>query len=245
MFEVQTIIGRTYAVSHLGRHASEGFDLCSTTHCQLYEPRAPAHVALGGGRRAKPSRTDRGHHPAFDGEPAEALFHADCGGYTSSAAAVWGGAGRPYLARSADDGAAQNAHARVAVSRSTRDALRARARRRSANARRRRGSTSIAVAAPRRRRPRGADRCCAAQTRDVIVRGEDFREVLDARVRRTHDPQHAVRGRRDGATFMFSGRGFGHGVGLCQAGALARLDGRRDAEGRARVLLSRHVTDAP
>jgi stage II sporulation protein D len=24
-------------------------------------------------------------------------------------------------------------------------------------------------------------------------------------------------------TFVFSGRGFGHGVGLCQAGAMARL----------------------
>ena len=39
MLEVQTIIGRTYAVSHLGRHAREGFDLCSTTHCQLFDPR--------------------------------------------------------------------------------------------------------------------------------------------------------------------------------------------------------------
>ena len=38
MLEVQTIISRTYAVSHLGRHAQEGFDLCSTTHCQLYDP---------------------------------------------------------------------------------------------------------------------------------------------------------------------------------------------------------------
>src|SRR5262245_61621544 len=38
MLEVQAIISRTYAVSHLGRHASEGFDLCATTHCQLFEP---------------------------------------------------------------------------------------------------------------------------------------------------------------------------------------------------------------
>jgi stage II sporulation protein D len=29
--------------------------------------------------------------------------------------------------------------------------------------------------------------------------------------------------RRSGATFIFEGRGFGHGVGLCQAGALARI----------------------
>jgi hypothetical protein len=38
MFEVQAILSRTYALAYRGRHAREGFDLCSTTHCQLYEP---------------------------------------------------------------------------------------------------------------------------------------------------------------------------------------------------------------
>jgi peptidoglycan hydrolase-like amidase len=38
MFEVQAVVARTYALAHLGRHAAEGFDLCSSTHCQLYEP---------------------------------------------------------------------------------------------------------------------------------------------------------------------------------------------------------------
>src|SRR5215510_12947013 len=38
MLEVQAVIGRTYALAHLGRHQSEGFDVCASTHCQLYEP---------------------------------------------------------------------------------------------------------------------------------------------------------------------------------------------------------------
>ena len=38
MYEVQTVIARTYAITNPGRHAKDGFDLCSTTHCQLYEP---------------------------------------------------------------------------------------------------------------------------------------------------------------------------------------------------------------
>src|SRR5689334_12379728 len=33
MFEVQAIIARTYAMSHRGRHAAAGFDLCARTHC--------------------------------------------------------------------------------------------------------------------------------------------------------------------------------------------------------------------
>ena len=32
------VIARTYAVANLGRHAREGFDLCATTHCQVYRP---------------------------------------------------------------------------------------------------------------------------------------------------------------------------------------------------------------
>src|SRR5262245_48974568 len=34
IFELQTILARTYAFAHLGRHAQEGFDLCDGTHCQ-------------------------------------------------------------------------------------------------------------------------------------------------------------------------------------------------------------------
>ena len=36
--EVQAILARTYALSNRGRHADEGFDLCATTHCQVYRP---------------------------------------------------------------------------------------------------------------------------------------------------------------------------------------------------------------
>ena len=38
MLEVQAVIARTYAVAHLGRHSADGYDLCATTHCQLFEP---------------------------------------------------------------------------------------------------------------------------------------------------------------------------------------------------------------
>src|SRR6185437_13171342 len=46
----------------------------------------------------------------FDNAPARAVFHADCGGHTSDAAAVWGGISPSYLAGEADDGPAASAH---------------------------------------------------------------------------------------------------------------------------------------
>src|SRR5262245_16022332 len=36
IFEVQAVVARTYAVSRIGRHRDEGFDLCDSTHCQVY-----------------------------------------------------------------------------------------------------------------------------------------------------------------------------------------------------------------
>ena len=109
MLEVQSVIGRTYALAHLGRHAPDGFDLCSTTHCQLFES-----SRLQTSRWA-PLAIEAVHQTAgrvlwFDGAPASALFHADCGGHTSRADDVWAGSGRPYLASIADDGPAADAH---------------------------------------------------------------------------------------------------------------------------------------
>ena len=50
-----------------------------------------------------------------------------------------------------------------------------------------------------------------------------FRDVVTRRLgaRTLRSTLFSIRKTRDG--FTFSGKGFGHGVGLCQAGALARL----------------------
>ena len=111
MLEVQTIISRTYAVSHLGRHAREGFDLCATTHCQLFEPRRLQTSRWAAASSEAVAQT-AGVVLLFDRLPAQALFHADCGGYTSTSAAVWGGADRAYLVARPDDGVPPDAHAR-------------------------------------------------------------------------------------------------------------------------------------
>jgi stage II sporulation protein D len=59
--------------------------------------------------------------------------------------------------------------------------------------------------------------------RSPVVRGEELRLVLTRRfgprsVRSTHFTIA-----RDGDAFVLTGVGFGHGAGLCQTGALARL----------------------
>jgi stage II sporulation protein D len=68
-----------------------------------------------------------------------------------------------------------------------------------------------------------AEKIVLRGTRTFVIRGEVFREVITRRlgVRTLKSTLFTVKKAR--GTFTFTGRGFGHGVGLCQAGALARL----------------------
>jgi stage II sporulation protein D len=227
MLEVQAVISRTYAISHLGRHAKDGFDVCSTTHCQLYEPRRLQTSRWAAAATMAVERTV-GEVLLFDRQPIQALFHADCGGYTSTSSSVWGGVDRPYLVARPDDGVASTAHAdwsyEVAVDALT-TALSSDPRTRvdgvleAIDVLARDDAGRAERVAVRRRLDRGpADRT------SVDVRGDDLRQVLSRAFgpRTIRSTKFEVR--RTGGLFSFSGRGFGHGVGLCQAGAFARVN---------------------
>jgi len=64
--------------------------------------------------------------------------------------------------------------------------------------------------------------------RAPVVRGEQLRAIVAERfgARSVRSTRFTVR--RIGARFVFEGTGYGHGVGLCQTGALRQArDGRR------------------
>ncbi len=218
MLEVQAVIARTYAVAHLGRHAADGYDLCSTTHCQLYEP-SRLQTSRWAPLSIEANRHTAGQVLWFDGAPASALFHADCGGRTSRADDVWAGSGRPYLVSVVDDGPAGDVHARwryVAPRAATLRAL-------NADPRTRVGARLDGIQILERDGAGRAGRIALQGSRERIVRGEELREVLTAAfgARSVRSTWFEVRAHAQ--TFLFDGRGFGHGVGLCQAGALARV----------------------
>lgn len=231
MLEIQAIIGRTYALAHLSRHGREGFDLCATSHCQLYESSrlrssrwAPAAAAA--------TRKTAGVVLWYGNGPASALYHADCGGHTSDAAAVWGGAGQAYLAGRPDNGPAGRVHAKW-VYETTDKALLAAL---NADARTRVGPRIESIVVSTRDAAGRAERISVRGTTDVSVRGETLRAVLTQAfgARTIRSTRFEVQRQRGG--FKFSGQGFGHGVGLCQAGALARLR----AGARPRAVLQRY-----
>lgn len=218
MYEVQAVVSRTYAVAERGRHAREGYDVCATTHCQLYEPsRLRSSKWADVVRRA--TRQTEGRILWFGDAPARVAYHADCGGHTSNARDVWGGEPLPYLAGVADGGAARRAHATWTFETS-------RARLRAAL----NGDPRTTIGAELRQieidaqdGAGRAERIRISGTRTLTIRGEIFRDVLSRAFGVNSLRSTLFTMTASGEKFLFSGRGFGHGVGLCQTGAFARL----------------------
>jgi stage II sporulation protein D len=219
--DVQAIVSRTYATANLRRHAADGYDLCDTTHCQVYRP-----AAAGEGPRdpaVSAVNATRGQILTFQGRAIQALFHADCGGHTASAASVWGGTDAPYLEGVAD----WYCERRPSSGWSFVEAEAAVARALNADARTRVGDRLRRVEVASRDASGRALAVTLAGSRTISVRAEVFR----ASMTQAFGPR-AIRStwfdvKRDGSRLRFSGVGFGHGVGLCQSGTLRRVEARQ------------------
>jgi stage II sporulation protein D len=215
-FELQALIARTYLAANRGRHAAAGADVCDTTHCQIHRPPDRAHAMADRLDEGVARTADR--MLLFEGVPALTLFHASCGGSTSAPETIWGGRTRPYL-QSVEDEACRRAPQpwRLRLERS---------------------ALTRALDADPRTRIDGRLDAIDVLTRDAgdrivlvgligarspLVRGEELRTVLV----RTFGPRSVRSARftvtREHDAFVLEGTGFGHGAGLCQAGALAQL----------------------
>lgn len=218
-FEVQAILARTYALASRRRHAADGFDVCATTHCQLVDFERASRSRWRDIAAMAVNET-RGQVLEFDSRPALTLFHADCGGHRSAAGEVWGGRDSPYLAGGPDDLPQGLTHRtwRFGVDRAKlRDAL---ARDRRTNP----GSNLVRVEVHSRDGAGRAALVLITGERSPIVRGEEFRMVMARAFGVSVFPSSRFDVGQHGDEIVFDGTGFGHGVGLCQRGALARAN---------------------
>jgi stage II sporulation protein D len=199
---------RTFAIANAGRHGRDGFDLCDTTHCQV--PRASTAAT-----RAAALAT-AGLVLTYDGAPAEVFYSASCGGRSEAASVVWPSAVFPYLQSIVDDvheddepwtlqltlTAVRSALARVGFA----------------------GRRLQEVAVEARSESGRVTRLRVAGLRPDAIAGEAFRAAIGARVLRST----AFTLEQRGDTLRFTGRGYGHGIGLCVVGA-----GRRARRGES------------
>jgi stage II sporulation protein D len=91
--QAQTIAARTYAVRNLKRHSgSENFQLCDKVHCQVYSGIAREIKVATNAVKAT-----NGKILIYGSEPANTVYHSNCGGYIIDSRAAWKGSEVPYL----------------------------------------------------------------------------------------------------------------------------------------------------
>ncbi len=201
-FKAQAVVARTYAYRTIDRHELDGFDLCDDTHCQVYPGIIGESVIINACRStAGKVITDR------QGVLIEAAFHGNCGGVTASSEDVWV-AKHPYLVSITDPWCGYSASAtwvkKVSLT-DWYDFLRS-------------GGVmpgeERALYSPAGSKPvRIMNRAVAGKN----INSEEVRVRFGLR-------SALFTMRPEGDSLTFSGRGYGHGVGLCQDGARAMAE---------------------
>ena len=212
----QAIVARTYAVATRGRHERDGYDLCDRSHCQVFlgtereDPRLDAAIADTAGLIL-----------TYEGEPIQAVYHAVCGGRTAANETAWPGARPlPYLRPVSDSngdgtwcGTAPGAAWTRSITQSQLATVLAR----------------FGVGAPISSIEPAA-RDAGGRPREFILHGaygecrvgsSELRSIMNRALGGDTLPSADFEAAANGEMMVFAGRGYGHGVGLCQWGANA------------------------
>jgi stage II sporulation protein D len=221
------IVVRSFALHETHGHAD--YDLCDSTHCQLLhwggnsDRRTAAHAA---------TLASAGETLWFHGQRALAYFGKDCGGRTASPDEIWPHAKPLSYLPSQPDRFCTEKGAREWASQITHSDLTAAL---AAHGLAQPGWQNLTVTR------RGASgRAVTLQLDHAEISAEDFQLAVGESLGWNRIPSTWFEVNRQGDTFAFHGRGWGHGVGLCQKGAAAMA-----AQGRTkREILAQYFPGA-
>jgi stage II sporulation protein D len=202
--QAMAVVARTYGVRMRGRHAAEGFDLCATTHCQRIDANAAS------ARLQRIADATAGQMLWYRGKLAFTPYSLDCGGRTEDVEGVWPDERAPYLKSRADEYCVRAGSSEWHWSGDP-DAI--------ALALRKQGLKTPA----RITGIRVVERTESGRARQLEMRGDGAVPIAAGALRFAIGRELGWNTLRsdwfDAQGTVFSGRGSGHGVGLCQRGA--------------------------
>jgi len=215
---------RTYALKNSGRHATDGYDFCSTTHCQRFvgsDPtvmnglNATTSIVLDS-RLSAAVRATEGQVLLDDrGQLIDAYFGASCGGETANIRDLWGVTPAFYLRGVRDEYCDAGPHAKWTDTISRADLLRAL----QSDSRTDVGSRLDQVLISKRDETGRAEFIALEGEHRKTIRGWDFKIIIGRALGWNVLKSSRFEVSHSGSNFIFRGSGFGHGLGLCQEGA--------------------------
>lgn len=197
-FKTQAVLVRTYLYKYLNKHIHDGYNLCDNTHCQAYNGLSADSILNEAALETK-GQVILDH----DSILIISAFHSNCGGETASPEDVWL-TGQPYLKSIRDPycGASRNSSWEKKMSGNEWITL-------MQNSGYSQKDSSLSVF-KFIQNSRVADYRTGLFTMPLT----DIRNALN--LRSTFFSVFP-----EGDSILISGRGYGHGVGLCQEGAMA------------------------
>lgn len=200
-YKTQAILCRTFALENIGKHYTEGFHLCDGVHCQAYKGK---NYSLSYHSIISQAVNDTKDLVIVDssGTVITATFHASCGGQTMNSEEVWG---RPkYYLRSVSDPYCQ-------YQRNTA------------------WEKTISIADFKKflsENKVSVDNLTAEDFNFSQTQRKAYYKIKNdnislRKIRENFNLKSTYFSvKADGDSLIFSGKGFGHGVGLCQDGAI-------------------------
>jgi stage II sporulation protein D len=234
--KAQAVVSRTYALRNLGRRSALGFDLHAGVADQVYAgsgsetPEGHEAVAL-----------TRGQVLTYGGTPIDAFYYSTCGGRTAGGTEAFRAASRPYLRSFADVDELGQAYCRISPRYHWReewsgDALRTTLRRTLPGTvglvADRAGEVRDVWVAQRTPSGRVGRLGITLRADQVMVDGPAVRQVLrPASGDLLRSAAFTLTSSRSGGSItrlVADGSGAGHGVGMCQWGAVGRSRAGQD-----------------
>ncbi|MGH7630857.1 MAG: SpoIID/LytB domain-containing protein, partial [Gemmatimonadales bacterium] len=232
----QAVASRTYALRNLGRWRAEGFDLYATVFDQVY-----GGVGAETPEAREAVESTYGQVLTWNGGPIDAFFFSTCGGRTESGVNVFQGADVPYLQSVSDAGPSGTAYCSISPRYRWREEWTGERLRGVL----RRSLPSVLSIDPSRvdqvRDVRVVSRTASDRVgllsitlgrESVDVEGRTVRQVLQTPagelLRSTAFTLDVQRSGGRVARLVAEGGGNGHGVGLCQWGAVGRARAGQD-----------------
>lgn len=203
--KAQAVIARTFAIANLEKHKEQGYSLCNKIHCQVYKG-----MDTETDKVINAVNSTSGQILTYNGDIALTLYHANCGGITANSEAVWG-RNIPYLTEVYDPFCRKlsNEEWRYTVSlKEIKDILNKNGL----------NIGNISSISPRSNNSGDRVNELAIEHSNGIstISSNKFRLMIDS----TKIWSTIFTIKRDKDSLTFQGRGKGHGVGLCQKGAV-------------------------
>jgi stage II sporulation protein D len=236
--KAQAVVSRTYALRHLGRRKSLGFDLQAGVADQVY---------VGSGSETPEGleavQSTRGMVLTHGGTPIDAFYYSTCGGQTADGVEAFSAGSRPYLRSFPDVDPNGEAYCRISPRYRWREewtgaSLQATLRRTlptvTGTSSDRIGEVRDVWVAQRTASGRVGRLGVTVGRGQVMVDGPSVRKVLRPTsgelLRSSAFSLTPTSGSRGITRLVADGHGAGHGVGLCQWGAVGRSRAGHDVQ---------------